>query len=181
MEGIEVVQDDNASQVVKNSSGKAAKIQEEFDSLADIFIDSNDEFEDVEDENFRIGKYQVCNYVSPKESIAANLEVPKDILTDKFKPKVVSFNNQVVFVATGSGVTSHKGGKKGCPLGPCRIFWHKGDEIAKVRILIGLPAQIDTELWVCRHHHKASLDGFTLQCQFPVKKKTREISKRWQK
>ena len=55
----------------------------------------------------------------------------KDILTSKFNPTTVSLNNKVVFVATGTGITEHKGGKRGCSSGPCRIMWDNGDKIAK--------------------------------------------------
>ena len=109
-------------------------------------------------------------HISSKDSLAKNVKVPKDILTTKFTPWTVSLNNKVVFVATGTGITEHKGGKRGCSLGPCRIMWDKGDKIAKVRVLLGNPVQLNTEIWVCAHHQRASLDGFSLQKQSYAKK-----------
>ena len=164
----EASSDTNSNSMASSDKTKAAKVSAQYESLDDIFFNTDDEFED---DIFYVGKYEVKNFSNPKDSLSKNVKVPKDIKTSKFKPTPVSLNNKVVFVATGSMMVCHKGDKRGCSLGPCRIVWNKGDKIAKVRILIGLPAQVNQEVWVCHHHQQASLKGFTLQKQILSYKK----------
>ena len=83
-----------------------------------------------------------------------------------FKPTPVSLNNRIVFISIDSDVASNTQGKKGCGLFPaCRIFWKQNSQIAKVRILLGSTGQVKEDVWACKHHNDASMNGYVLQTQ----------------
>ena len=146
-----------------------------FESL-DLFLCSDEKWEDTEDNNFRVGKYTVKHYFNPKtKNLSDGILVPKDVETDQFKPTAVSLDNILVFVALGSGDANHKGGNRSCGLHPtCNIKWQNGASISKVRVLEGPTAIVGSDVWACTHHNQASIDKVSLQtqvlCKPPIEK-----------
>ena len=144
-------------------SGSDQENKDDHQSGSEYIMDSSDEFED---ENLKIGIYEIKNYLNPKDTIATDVDLPEQFKNKVFKPTPTALNNKLVFMAVGTGSTSHRGDKQGCKLSPaCGMFWTKGDRIAKVLILAGNHPEVGEEVWSCFHHTQASVRGFKLQAQ----------------
>ena len=131
-----------------------------------IVMRSDEEFAN---EQFKVGKMIVSNYIETKHSLIHTVKLPKNLFEEnaKFKASPLSLNNRMIIVATSSNKGQHNGDKKVCPLTPaCNRFWNKGDDIMKVQVLacdeIELPSN---SVWVCAHHAVASIKGYALQTQ----------------
>ena len=129
--------------------------------------------EEFPDKTFEIGRTVISNYYNSKETIIDYSKIPADIFNDdsKFRATPTSLNNKLVFIAINNNFGEHQpdkdSRKKFCELSPvCNIGWSKGDEITKVLILDSdNHPRTGEEVWGCRHHAIASIDGVKLQAQ----------------
>ena len=157
METEDLTQNQDDASAPEDVLGKDSKISQEFADIEAIFSSEVD----FEDDKFYIGRHVIRNFLDPKSAISKEVSVP-----NKCKPTPVSLNNRIVFISIGSGVASNTQGKKGCGLFPaCRIFWKQISQIAKVRILLGATGQVKEDVWACKHHNDASMNGYVLQTQ----------------
>ena len=146
--------------------------------------------EEFPDNTFEVGRTVIGNYFNSKETIIDYSKIPTDIFSEesKFRATPTSLNNKLVFIATNDNFCEHKpdkdSRKKFCELAPvCHIGWSRGDRITKVLILDSDNHPRNGEqVWSCRHHALASIEGVKLQTQRydhhrpVVKVKTTEVS-----
>ena len=129
--------------------------------------------------------FRVSNYSNPKEASSLGKEPPAYYISDKFKPTVVSLNNQVNFFATmGSTMINNKARMK-CDLHPvCQMSFSERTVVGTVMV----PGDEDHPRagkisLVCAHHSAASGKGVKLQTQkrlrnYSVKKDCEQAAKK---
>ena len=136
-------------------------------------------------ETIIIKGFKISNYLSPKEASSLGKEPPAYYISDKFKPTVVSLNNQVNFFATmGSTMINNKARMK-CDLHPvCQMSFSERTVVGTVMV----PGDEDHPRagkisLVCAHHSAASGKGVKLQTQkrlrnYSVKKDCEQAAKK---
>ena len=116
-----------------------------------------------------------------KDSPAHGAKLPHKIVKEARRFTATSLNNNITFIATNSKAKTLHNPAKGsstCGLTPvCTRRWVKEEPIASVLIFDSTwhPKNEGEEVWVCSHHHKASIRGNNLQMQKLCKAASRSI------
>ena len=150
-------------------SKKDVKAKE--DLYADYNIEdcpTDEEWETISRKN--VGNFIVYNHTNAKESRSRTVSLPKRVIAAAKRFTMTSMGNRAMFIVLNSrSVSKHnpKNGTSFCGLSPaCSIKWKEGDPIAMV-FLFDVPENPlnETEIWVCKHHSDACIEGVNLQTQ----------------